>query len=933
MKKNSAFILLTATALSACGGGSSSNTTPVFSQSNYQISTNEDQSASMTVSATDNNSKDTVTYSLGNASANANVDINGSTGEITYQPHDNFNGQDSFEVSASDGSGAVSVTVNVTVAAVNDLPELPDNEILVSGGESKKGMIQATDVDGDILSYHVTATTKNGELSVDPTSGEVTYTPTNLIDVNDSFTVLVSDNNGGELTKELTIKSSLASNADRAYYYYASEHSHLKQAEQHVQSLNNDINQGVVYQNLAVGYAQSGLTVQVERLLAEDSIIRDETRALALLQVANVYNDLDFLEKADAYRTQANTLYTQYVAAKGITAFNQADAGFFTSLSESYKEVGDTDKAEQVLSILDVLFGAALEGDADTAALLTFFGYRNLVDEVIADWQESRSQSDYDLASSMVNRMYSYANMIGHGYVSNDRNGNEGKAYHSIRQVALTDVVNSFIDINEFDNAKEVLHDILALYGVVGIDANYPRTANQYAEVTKVEYNFSLYDMAGPLVTLYPDNDLALYLAGFPEGSFWASLAEQDAEDARLMAQVLNMEDKDAALALVNNAKDPNDLRNHFTNLVSYNARTPGAAVLLKNQGEYNAAANFLAEALTLVSSDDYISENLRIELFVTGTSGCEKIVRELLDLQKITGNDDYRTQAQSSIETCINMAQTYYIDGVDGQDVEISDAIKANSEFIVHASSLDIDEEITASLAITENNLARIEENAYSDRISNLKNIAMSLAKANRFTTAQSYYNRAIEQLNLLEATQIIEEVGDETSKFFSEERSSSSYNNYLSVIESNAGKMDNYAQIKATAYNAWQTIISSRVTLLEEGANQQKLTYLPSYAEQYTRLGKYNDAITLANSEALGVVEKDSIITFVASSLSVKDDFNATLVASVDTDGDGKANFFLESVSDDVIASSGIGLDEDSDNDGVNDESDAYPLDPEQQ
>ena len=93
--------------------------------------------------------------------------------------------------------------------------------------------------------------------------------------------------------------------------------------------------------------------------------------------------------------------------------------------------------------------------------------------------------------------------------------------------------------------------------------------------------------------------------------------------------------------------------------------------------------------------------------------------------------------------------------------------------------------------------------------------------------------------------------------------------------------------------------------------------------------RLGLHDKSLAIADNEALGVVEKESIITEVAASLSVKNDFKQTLVASVDTDGDGKANFFLNIASDEAIVNSGIVLDEDSDNDGVNDELDAYPLD----
>ena len=931
MKQNSALILLTATALTACGGGSSSNQAPVFEQASYQLTATEDQATTITVVATD---KTAVTYGLANASANATIDINNSTGVINYQPNPNFNGQDSFQVSATDGDETVAVTVNVSVEAVNDIPEVNATEVLVSGGETKKGLITATDIDGDALSFSITATTKNGDLTIDAITGEVTYKPQALIDVNDSFTILISDGNGGELTKELTIKASLATNADRSYYYYANERSHLKQAEQHITSLNNDINQGLVFNNLAVGYAEAGLTEQVTRLVSEEQIVRDEMRARTLLDVSFKYNALGLVEKSDEYRTLANTLYTQYVASKGITTFDSDDAIFFDNLSRSYKAAGDTDKSLQSLGILDLLFASALDDNSTTSALRTFFVYQRLVTESVEDWQSSQSQADYDLAHSMAVRLYNYANLISHRFVSNDRNGNEGMPYHSVKQVGLSYVVDIFMELNDFDNAKEALHDILALHGVVGIDENYPRTADEYAQVTRVEYEYGLYGSIDSFVVLYPDAELEQFLAGFPDGSFWATIAEEDAADALLMSRVRNMADKDAALELVIAEKDASNLRNHFTNLVAYNGSSPGGAIYLRKQGNYAAAAKFLAESVQVLNTEEYLAQNLDQEAFVTGQTGCQMVVEEFLELYRLTDEVSYKAQAQTTIDICISIAKNHYAEGTDGSDVEIYDAVRAQSRFLAFTKRLEISDQLPTLLDNIESNISKVNRQDYAELISQLRGVGIALATGGQFIQAQAYYDRAIAQLALLESTQLVEEVGQETAEFFNYgSRSDSDYSDYLNAIEKQAGILTDYPQIKEAAYAAWNKVIDERLAELSEGANQQKLTYLAGYANQYMRLGEHDKALELANDDALGVVEKESVITEVANSLSIQDHFKQTLVASVDTDGDGKANFFLGAATEDDIANAGISLDEDSDNDGVNDELDAYPLDETQQ
>lgn len=929
MKQNSALIIFAVTALTACGGGSGGNDAPAFEQATYLITTNEDQATTLSVLATDKNKKDSISYGLTNASANSAIDVNSLTGEVSYQPNHNFNGSDSFEVSASDGEETVKVTVNVTVEPVNDLPMLTSTEVLVSGGETKKGSLEATDVDGDTLSYAVTATTQNGELSIDATTGEVTYQPLNLVDVNDSFTLVVTDGNGGELTKELTIKASLASNADRAYYYYASEKSHLKQAEQYITTLSNDINQGMVFANLATGYAEAGLISQVERLVTDEKIVRNEIRARTLLAVANKYNALNMLDKADEYRTQANMLYTQYVASKGISSFSSDDAEFFTGLSLSYENVGEFVKAQQALSILDLLFATALDDNSTTSALRTFFAFRNLVDDAVEKWQSTQLQADYDLAHSMVDRLYSYAKLISHRYVSNDRNGNEGKPYYSTRQVGLFDVIGSYMELNDFDNAKEALHDVLALHGVVGIDDNYPRTVDEYAEVSRIEYQYGLYGVIEEFVVLYPDENLDKFLTGFPEDSFWPALAEDDAKEALLMARVRNMADKDAAFELVKTAKNPEKLRDHFINLVAFSSKNPGGAIFLRKQGEYEAAAKFLAEGLAVLKADEYITQVSSFEVFVTGQTGCEMVIDELLTIYQLTREEKYQTQAQTTVNTCLDIVKTHYGDGVDGSDVEISDAVKANSRYFIFADNLDISEHMTSLLANVESNIAKINTDDNQELYTRLSGVGVALAYGGMFSDAQKYYDRAIVQLNLLEDKQVQEEQGDKTAKFFSYSRSTSDYSDYLNVIERHAGTLADYSQIKAKAYSAWADVIESRLTVLSNEGDQQKLTYLPAYVQQYIRLGKFEQALALATDEALGVVEKEAIITAAAMSLSVKDAFKQTLVATVDTDGDGKANFYLQTASEVAIANSGIALDEDSDNDGVNDDTDSYPLD----
>ncbi|MEI8606876.1 hypothetical protein [Pseudoalteromonas sp. B160] len=122
---------------------------------------------------------------------------------------------------------------------------------------------------------------------------------------------------------------------------------------------------------------------------------------------------------------------------------------------------------------------------------------------------------------------------------------------------------------------------------------------------------------------------------------------------------------------------------------------------------------------------------------------------------------------------------------------------------------------------------------------------------------------------------------------------------------------------------------MINWNINRLDEASLQLQLQYYPEFANQYLMLGQFDAALALKDKAALGVVEHDSIVTDVINYLSQYDAFTRVTIATVDTDNDGKANFFAPYASDEMIAQSGIELDLDSDGDGVNDDADTYPLD----
>lgn len=178
------------------------NDVPVFSAASQAASTNEDTAKAVTLAATDIEG-DALTYSAATP-ANGTVSVSGST--VTYTPKLNFNGTDSFVVTASDGKGGTATqTINMTVAAVNDAPTFATAAQAVAATEdtAKAVTLAATDVDtGDTLTYTAGAAA-NGTVVV--SGATATYTPNLNFNGTDSFVVTASDGKGGTATQTVNV--------------------------------------------------------------------------------------------------------------------------------------------------------------------------------------------------------------------------------------------------------------------------------------------------------------------------------------------------------------------------------------------------------------------------------------------------------------------------------------------------------------------------------------------------------------------------------------------------------------------------------------------------------------------------------------------------------------------------------------------------------
>jgi len=140
---------------------------------------------------------DTLTAGIVTLPQHGTLTLN-SDGSFTYTPNANFNGSDSFEYRATDGTAnSNTATVQITVTPVNDAPVGSNDVYSATAGTTltvaANGVLtNDTDVDGDPLTSTTLTNPANGTLNLN-TNGSFTYTPTPGFTGSDSFTYQVND--------------------------------------------------------------------------------------------------------------------------------------------------------------------------------------------------------------------------------------------------------------------------------------------------------------------------------------------------------------------------------------------------------------------------------------------------------------------------------------------------------------------------------------------------------------------------------------------------------------------------------------------------------------------------------------------------------------------------------------------------------------------
>ena len=841
---------------------------------------------------------------------------------FVYEPNQNYFGQDTAKIEV----GKVIYQFSVTVEEVNDSPHLVANSLKLSANEQVTGILEAYDADSDSVTFQLLEQPAQGLISLE-VNGQFTYTNSELSILDTSFIVQLDDGRGGVVEEVVDLKAAFTSNQDKSNYYYSSAHSHLRKAENRIKTIEDDSLLASVYEAIAIGYVKASFDDQV-RTIIDNKIPLQGNKFEAMNNVANAYQDLGKQDVANEYRLNGLNSFLQYIADNGIENISSTEVLWFINVIDDFRNsnyVNGIEKAtDALLNITEQLKSDQYDSryrsliDAQRTSLVKYTDYYLALPD-----DNPAKEGAYEYALKLLKE---YANLSYEiGYQEITSGDLKGEYYYSVGIGYLTASVQYAMVLNNQELAKEYMAKVISFYADASYDESHTYEKKQFASNTLARYKFGLAYAAPYFSILYPTmENIALEIADLklPDD---ASLIRQ-VERNLPVSEALQSLNSGADLSEIIKQLDSYNLDDPYTQqnlLVGRSSLTLALSQGLFNEGRDEEALGVIQIGFEKITSDKNMETNITSTRRTVGSSGCGKY----LSIYRARG---YEQQAKESVDTCANDVVEPYLSMVTA-DVELDDVLNSYKTLSDYYLSGNDYEKSQAALDVVRNS-----EDGFTYDLIDFAALAINYMASKKFDSAIEVINQAANMAIADESS--VDYTSTKKLIQFAEyitqyDRYKSSNYNYTYSLQKELRKLafneDNYS-LMLNELEQISTMLHSLIgNHLSTLAIEEQLKLAEDYVVLLASNRQYDEAESFIQQLDAGEVEKRSYLVKVSIIQALQDDFPSSTAASVDTDGDGKANFYGINIIDELRVASKIELDEDSDGDGIRDEQDINPLD----
>jgi len=723
------------------------------------------------------------------------------------------------------------------------------------------------------------------------------------IDINASLIEGLSDivpvgaviNHEKELIAPLGVDSDITGKKVRDYYFNSTI-SHLYQTEKLIKNMNDVSITDGIYVDIARGYINNN---EIERGIkyAKNKIFLKDNKADVYRFAGEKLIDNNNT-KAEELFDKAFDLYKIAIEARGEGEISENDIRDLAELFEDYNLIGNTTKSGAITAYID-----KKKDEFSTAADYALFAnaYRRLADELIEKGENGK-------AIRILNQGYTFLQDMPRYYKKSDPD-NPAKANYMLKVLYYIQMAERLSKLNEHKKAVEIIDAAQAMRLNDGTTANGVYSP-VYSESNKYDTSVKTYVYVKYMAAIYAaagENAKALALIPTIIAKNASSLKREKVATYKQYAKGLALAgDMIGAFNIVDNNISKYYDKIEALTYLGVNKRTGFIALALIENGENAKAKEAIDKAVgilnTAVLNGAESSDSNKDKYYVR--YGYSK----LANLYATIGEDD--------------LANTYFDKAIaiaSGTESNTSIAISDPKEALDSLAQIidDLDEVgltskavevMTTAIEIVDNNITSTKD---------------KLSEYNALLKGDGVYAKR-------------EDIIDKMKKLIDVAIANDSYDIGESSHDKNHKKIVDYLVTMAEKLNEMRKNAKADLMLKTAltSANaiysiSSKIDKLQDIAVMYAKIGMIDKASNIVATIPFKG-DRRSTIEKIARAVYRIDAFPNSDIASIDTDQDGKPDFFNIGTSQEEIDASGLELDDDNDGDGKLNKDDKTPFFP---